>query len=683
MAVDPSVLQDVTTYLTRVDGLNNPLVLDQQAVAMGQNVVMRGGAPQTRPGSRTLATLPSGNMQGGGVFTPLNDAPQVLVAIDGYIYVIRYPYETYVRLDGIRFNPYSRVVNFQQCLKSTDVDGSGVPVALETPYPTVIIQDGNTRAAYYDGTQWKHLNPQLSGLDTTEEGLDETPIGLWMAWSGNRLWVARGGNVFASDFGNPYKFTETQYLAEGRAFYFPDEVTGFAEITNPVGLLVFTQSSTHRLQSNIADRTQWLSTANFQDVILSNIGCVSQRSVVNNSGFIWWYSLGGWINLDAALQAQRTSRIEYLDWPLSESKRELSSDLSIICSAAFENYILVSVPSGAIVNRHTWVLDMNPGDGQPAWNGWWTGWNPVVWLPVAASGVQRLMFLSRSNDNCNELWDAFQPDRTDNGLPIDCLVMTRLHDFNSIDDKVFRYVEFEAAEVFGRTSIMVARAQETGGWKPLGRFELNAFTGPITPESVLAANSPIVPLRPQSRQLRTEEDDRIDTPCNRCGIETGKQNATGRAFQVLFLWSGRMALKYYRLVARLEPRDLRGECSTDEVNSPRGVNVMGCGDYTNKIDLAALPVYVSTAIETIASPSGLTYTAASDAFSWVSQANADYKAVLTARLKAAVLSPEGRSNVIMVINDNPTKSLVPFTNRGFELAYTASSGGCTGAAYYS
>jgi hypothetical protein len=98
-----------------------------------------------------------------------------------------------------------------------------------------MMQDGVTRAAFWDGSISRHLNPTPSTLTDangerlTQVGLDETFIGLWMKWSGNRLWVSRDGMLFASDIGNPLKFTEAQYLNEGRAFYLPGECTGMIE----------------------------------------------------------------------------------------------------------------------------------------------------------------------------------------------------------------------------------------------------------------------------------------------------------------------------------------------------------------------------------------------------------------------------------------------------------------------
>ena len=53
---------------------------------MGMNIVMRGGIAQTRPGTRSLFCLPSGNFQGATLFTPDNGTAQIVAAVDGKIF---------------------------------------------------------------------------------------------------------------------------------------------------------------------------------------------------------------------------------------------------------------------------------------------------------------------------------------------------------------------------------------------------------------------------------------------------------------------------------------------------------------------------------------------------------------------------------------------------------------------
>ncbi len=50
------------------------------------------------------------------------------------------------------------------------------------------------------------------------ELITETVQGLWMAWIGSRLWVARGRQLFASDIFDPLHFNETTYIGGGGSF---------------------------------------------------------------------------------------------------------------------------------------------------------------------------------------------------------------------------------------------------------------------------------------------------------------------------------------------------------------------------------------------------------------------------------------------------------------------------------
>jgi hypothetical protein len=49
-----------------------------------------------------------------------------------------------------------------------------------------------------------------------------------MRWVGDRLWVARGAELFASDINNPISFLEDIYLATVRSFVLPSEITALA-----------------------------------------------------------------------------------------------------------------------------------------------------------------------------------------------------------------------------------------------------------------------------------------------------------------------------------------------------------------------------------------------------------------------------------------------------------------------
>jgi hypothetical protein len=637
LAEDPELLQAVSYGFSRgMDSKVDPRLLPEGFYSLGENVVCRGGIVQTRPGTRQVLNLPQGNPQGFHIFTPKDKQPEMLVAIDGLVYRSQYPYSEYTVLPDVTFSPSARYVVFQNCIQSTDYTVDGALFALEQSIPLVVMQDGLSRAAYYDGATSRHLNPEQSGTEETQPFFDETPIGLWMEWSGNRLWVARNNQVFASDYGNPLKFTEAQYLAEGRAFYFSDNITGLVEVNNPNSLLVFTERNTTQLLSNITTRTEWLNTPNFQQVILPSIGCVAPRSIMRAQNVIWWYSAAGLVNFDTAFATFRSSRIPTLDDPMMASKGGLSQDLRGMCGTVFENYLLLSAPSGDTLNRHTWAMDLAPGNDAPAWNSYWTGWLPVQWASATISGTDQCFFLSFDYDGCNRIWQAFQPDRTDNGGPIDCFFITRLETFQNIEYKKFGYIEAELGEILGDVSLMVARAGEVGSWKVLARRELVATPGSIGP-ATLFGSRPLVSNRTQSRFVVTEADDQRDTECNQDKIETKQPDSIQKSFQLLFLWSGRMGVKFYRIFARLEKRPPYGE-APDHERGPQSVSQFGCQSASEVVLTVPFEVFTESATVTGTTPADEPFSVTREAFSWISPENARRKAQVAAQLAAESFS---------------------------------------------
>ena len=335
-----------------MDSGTNPALIGRTQYFQSMNTVNKGGLIQTRPGFRTVFGLPCNHTQGIRLFKPVDEPEYLVIAVDGKIYTSKAPFKEYQRLDGIQFDPRARFVVFSNTVQTSDYDEKGLLFFLDKPKNVLIMQDGFNRAAFWDGRTARHLNPTQSFQELTVRGLDETPIGLWMEWAGNRLWVSRGNQVFASDFGNPLKFTETQYLAEGRSFYMPEEVTGMVQPTGDSELIVFGENTKTTLQANIQDRTQWLSTADFQETDF-NIGCVAGKSIIKTFGQTWWFSKFGLVNQNVAVRLNEDSRFTPLDNQMSISKFNISKKQNVICGGVYENYILMSVPSGSKLNKHT------------------------------------------------------------------------------------------------------------------------------------------------------------------------------------------------------------------------------------------------------------------------------------------------------------------------------------------
>lgn len=629
---DLPTLQAISRYWPGgMDSWTTPSGVAPSQFIYSQNILNKGGIPQTRPGSRSLACMERGNAQGIGMFTPENGLTHLLAAVNGAIWVSPQPFSEWRQLVGLSFNPNSKFVTFTECLKSTDYDSDGELYYLDRPYRVVIIQDGNTRAAFWDGSTYQHLNPTPSGLPLTVDNRDETKIGLWAAYSNNRYWVARGRFVFASDIGDPLKFHESQYLNEAPAFVLQDDCTGIIEATDQSGILCFYENGADFIQTAIQDRTQWLNTPQFQRKVL-NVGCIAPKSLINQNGMIYWFSDRGWINLNEALRANISSVLDPLDDQMAYSKSRLGPNLSRICAGTIENLSLVSVPFCSTRNPHTWVLDSSvlAEDDVIAWASVWTGWQPVGWVSGDVDGYERIFFLSADTDGHNRVWEGMTADRKDNGCDITCSVQFRLEEFNEPGTlKRFKYAEVVFGQLAGTVDAMITVAGERGWFDRLMTSETISTYERVFYEQTYGDGSTYPKLsssRKQSRTLRSQEWTEI-SDCNACGVEGQRLINRDYGFTVFVGWSGRAAITRLKLAAATETEENdRGQCLPDETGY-HTVDGGGCSGNELYPDVEeAYPRYTATAIAEGFNSIGDPISWEASAYSQISQKDAQRRA---------------------------------------------------------
>lgn len=564
----------------------NPIFLQPTQYFRGMNVVNRGGRVQCRPGYRCLAAWPEGVLQGFTFFRPRIGESVLVFAVAGRIYTSLYPFTEFRQLEDLQFSDVAPQIFFAQGTQALQENEDG-SVSLIDPRNILVIQDGGfTSAATFDGTTAQH-----------SRGTGSIPIGGPMAWSGDRLWVARGNEVFASDLADPTRFTETSYITTAASFLFRSEVTALFPLpsgANVAQLLVFTRDNTSMLQSGIRQRSQWIAIPDFQREVLPNIGCVAERSVVAHGGFLWWFSRYGLVSFDSASQAFVTSAIPYLDQQMSASKTFLSPDLSSIASCVHENYLLISTPYSSAFNEHTWVLDSSPiatGGAPAAWNSVWTGTRPAQWFTGIVMGRERVFYISPDVDGVNRLWEAFTPDRLDNGCPITWWAELRAVSGGSpIKYKEFRYADVNLSELRGEVDIAVFWAgANRGKYKRILTRKILASRGMLTRDRQLTIDTRIFALKSQSRALRTAEA-RSQSPeedLSSCGIEAPFQEFKDDAIQLLIVGSGpcgvSSTLLYFSDPDKL---DDAGKCEEDETEQSY-VRFDGAATKADSIDEAA------------------------------------------------------------------------------------------------
>jgi hypothetical protein len=625
----PLLVDGDDSFVLGMDGYTQPSKLMPGEYQMAMNTINRGGIIQTRPGSRSLFDMPDGNLQGMTLFKTTNGVSNLVFAVDGLVYVSQSPFKDYAQLPSIQFSPYSKYISWAACLKSTDYTPEGVLYFLETPVNTLIMQDGATRAAYWDGASSGHIDPTRSDSTTTKPGFDGTLIGLWSCWSNNRLWVSRGAQIFASDIGNPLKFTEAQYLNEGRAFYLPGACTGMIETADRQGIICFTQEVGVLLQTSIQDRTTWLSTPGFQQTVLPNIGCCAPRSLVHQYGLIWWFTPKGLVSQNSALALNITSRMDIQDNEMIQSKANLCYDLSGVCGSFLENYLFHAVPYGDKINTRVHILDQAPFEsGSPnSWPSYWTGWRPVEFARGVINSGERVFLASMDYDGKNRAWEIFQSDKTDNGIPITSFVVTKSHFFNNRDYKKFRYAEIEVQGLAGRTSMMVGIAGMRGAYQAAMVKDMNSIIGQAYSDSVYGSGShSLRNYGIQTRIVKTEESPAA-SDCNGECVESNIRGLTDKCFSALIAWSGIAGISAYRLFAQSDPTSYQGECEQDETDEDRLLTVNGCGCLSRFCTKEPFTQYFATATYTRNDPVTSTPVShTSTQASFISQLDANRKA---------------------------------------------------------
>lgn len=566
------------------------LIPDTQYI-WGVNTVNRGGIIQTRPGYKLLLTAPAGNFQGFKIFKSNKTETTItyiVFAVDGKVYASPYPFshqsnwEPY-RLKHISFSPTVRKIYFEVADKSVTSATEGTLQIVPT-YSILMMQDGIAQAAYFDGVTNAHTdeNAPTSG----------TPRGTWMIFSGSRLWIARGNIMIACDLLDPLSAKERITL--GGDFRFNDVITGLGATVSDnrkSNVVVFTVSRTETLLSSLLDREKWADQDDFQTILYPDLGCESGDSIFNHQGLLWWYSYGGLVSSDSSVAAFLSSRIKYRDSEMAFSKRNFAPDLSGIASHAFENYVLVSAPSGDTLNAHTMVLDYSVAntlnsESDPAWQGIWTGIRPIKWDSDNINGQRRIFAASvdyqELNGSFNHIWEAFQSDRRDvfdsydsNGNVttiknrIYCSMVGKLLG-DGMDYKRFKFAEVDLCEISGEVDFKVSFGGSKGGYHEISRSKIIATTdadGQTNERLIEIVNSGVV-LRNQSRRIITQNSLSDSSVANT--VEGNIPDTIDKYFGLYIQWCGVCGIESYRMFMEYVTEKSQGACTKDET----GVNIL-------------------------------------------------------------------------------------------------------------
>jgi hypothetical protein len=582
----PQKATDESAFLVEgCDSMNDPGFLKKTQFVWGWNGIHRGGRFRTRPGYSELIEPPvlgeqtdALNPQGLTIFKPLNDTWYVVMAHAGIIYKSRLLYnEPFTPIAGLQFYAFAEQILFEpRCIRQQYTDANGNIVFLDQPYPVLLIQDGFTRAGYWDGSMAAHTN--------------KIAIGQAMIWNSNRLWIGDGHKLHAGDFGNPLDSAEEKITATGGFFVMTtgQDITAIAETPDLQALLAFTDDSCDTFQSAITDRTQWETTPGFQKQLFRNIGCVGPKAWANQYGITWWMSHNGVIGLDTALQTYRTRRVKYADKAVARSKSKLHKNLRRVCAGQYENFLFFSWPSADRFNSHTVVMDELSFSGAEqnsplsTWAGAWKGTRPVEWVTCSIDGETRCIALSRdyaSTTGSNYqigIWEAFCRQRADVLLDgtvkrISCGIELRQMAMSK-EPKKLTSVKAFVSELRNQIDGTLSFNGRMSAFTQISSFHIDASQ--FNPDQ-----TDFNEYRPQNRVIRSEES--VIASSTYVTAQGKYQQAVDYGFGVLLTWQGELCLDLACVYCVEQPEAQIGDLDINETDA-RLVGWDGIEQITNE-----------------------------------------------------------------------------------------------------
>lgn len=623
-------------FFEGVDSYVHPMYVRPTQIRWLVNGVTSGGMIQTRPGykERFKFDLTAGTSfynwwiaEGSPIIHPQMEAeftpssatvPQLVFAISGGLWYALInsdgSLQTPKQINGVSLLSNAAQLSWCRCVQTTTIV-NGVYANNIAPRNLLVIQDGNNRAVIWDGLAAKTMNPakkitvDAGGNTLYPEDWNQTRIGFWMAWSGNRLWIFNGPLGYASDLGDPTHFTEELQLNSLQVMVFPADVTGAIDRgtsgTVRSQVVVAINKSIYTLWSGVQQRFPdssgnggWVNTPDFQARIFSAVGCNAGKSMVVHRGLLYWQSEDGIVMFDSSGTVYSTQNLPPIDYEMAYSKRRISPDPSTTCAGIRSSYVFFSVPVGIVTNGRSYngqtqVLDRqttvvktvgNTGPfsyGTTGWQGVWTGIRPVEWASPDVGGTVRSYALSMDLDGVVRIWEAFQGNRADNGHAIPWTVETRAHPVQAtvFDYGEMRFFRLLLDQIVGNLSVV-------GSWRGLrGQYheQLNtrltatpgSFFTPLSPYDVVNYDTATANFRSQSRDIVSTNVMGQPADCQASDVESPYVDSVDRAFSLKLEFVGRGAIVAYRIAVDAWPQDTEGAVVDPEV----GFNIVpesGC-----------------------------------------------------------------------------------------------------------
>lgn len=582
-------------FVDGVNTANRPNRIGQYQLPWLANGSVRDTAVKSRGNALVQrTTLPKGRVQGHGYFS--RDGGYFIVSIWGQLWRILITGNN-VSFDMIplEFRNSSILPECWMC----ETDGS------------FLVQDGQSDCIIYNGSTARRSNPLNQ----------EVPLGKQMAYGSGRLWVAvddvtlQAGDISDGTFQSELKFTETEYLSGGGAFYFKKPIKGLAFLpsnntnTGFGSLCVFGDEYVNTMRAEITSRDLWSQIPAFEVVALPFIGAAGQGCIIAVNQDLYWRDTNG--NIWSLRQAI-SDNLGPGNSPISREVSRITDfetkTLLPNCTGIyFDNRIIfTSSPYynlfGAAGYRKLIALDVAPtstmrGKGLPAYDGEWNGLEFSRVMEGIINGKKRAFCISTDDDGENRFWEFVTSERDDasylntgtgNGIVltpnrVSTYAEFRRFDFGDPASKK-RLVRFDIwpTELAGECDVTVYwRTDNRTQWQTWGSFS-------VCSQVDNAVGGAWLDLAKQERgRVKTLTAPSLTDPISKL------DQTVGFTFQVRVAWRGRMLIDRIKIWAApcvekqySELQDLSPECIRNSIVNNQLSYVIplgGLGDpYTNQ-----------------------------------------------------------------------------------------------------
>lgn len=599
IAVQNTVFDGWTSLVGGVDAGREANLIDDNQAAGLENIVCRGGNPQTRPaivereadvtsehffnpdGTYDAQSPPNpdsissetafttGLFQGAGYYA--TESLQCLIAsIGGRIFKV-IPTNMGCTVEEIVVTSSGGLTEFGGLIDLSRQNRGNIPIAYMCQVGKFfVIQDGEA-------------SPIIIDSGTARRALaQEVPTGKEMAYGMGRLVVVlNSGEIVFGDIVNgkgngdidALGFTETLFLPEGGTSKLQPSMG------RPTALIFYPQQDTALGQGELIvwgergagsfflsiPRLQWKDSS-FQRDALLDTGNRGHRNPTNVNEDTWFRAQDGW-------RSYRQARAEVNQWtqiPLSTPVRDFVDAetpwlLEYGSAIHFENRLICTatpIPNqGKLYHDGFVVLDFDilsafGKNMEPAWDGHWYGEELKVLQLV--SGIfnweERAFCFALNEDGENTLFEISKRDIDDSSGPIPWEIVNRRMDCKTpTSEKLLSGGDLWVSDVVSNDGVLISvdyRSDERDEWTAWHSFQAIPQNG-----TVGAFNDGHPTARPGYAPRK-----RLPTPANGCDTQTKRQLRRGFEFQQRIKGTGHCRIRKFRMHARELLENAKGAC---------------------------------------------------------------------------------------------------------------------------